>query len=350
LKQPALMLMINGWRKTMKRERTIPAVIPALVAAGCLLITGCGGPPAPKTVRVGILCETSALAIAADGFREKMTELGYGEGTNIVYDLQTANSVPDRAREIAAKFVRDKVDLIFAFSTMAALTAKSVSAGSGIPVIFSIAGLEGNNLVANVREPGGNITGVRSPVTELPVKNFEVMLELLPRMRRVLAPYAAHYPAVIPGLEALRSAAGSAGITVVELPVATLEELKSYLKARDAAADIGMDAILCLPETLVQTPEGFALLSEFAARHKVPIGGLIPWEIRQGAVYTSGIDMREMGRLAAPLADKVLRGTKAGTIPVVSPELHLRINYKLALELGIIVPKGLLLQADEIIR
>jgi putative tryptophan/tyrosine transport system substrate-binding protein len=82
----------------------------------------------------------------------------------------------------------------------------------------------------------------------------------------------------------------------------------------------------------------------------VPIGGLIPWEVRQGALYTSGIDMREMGQLAAPLADKIFKGANAGTIPVVSPELHLHINYKRARELGLAVPEGLLLQADEIIR
>jgi putative tryptophan/tyrosine transport system substrate-binding protein len=237
-----------------------------LAAAGLLWLAGCGGQAVPRVVRVGILCETSALRVAADGFREKMNDLGYVEGKNIVYDFQISDSEQDRDREIAEKFVKDKVDLIFVFSTRAALAVKATAEGTGIPVVFTISALEGNNLVKSVREPGGNITGVRSPAVELTVKNFEVMLELKPRMKRVFAPYADNYPAVIPGLKALRSAAASAGVTVVELPLTSLEDLKADLAARAASKDIGMDAILLLPETLAQTPEGFTIIRAFAEK------------------------------------------------------------------------------------
>lgn len=321
-----------------------------LIAAGSLLLSGCSGQAAPKVYRVGILYETPALSVAADGFKEKMTELGYVEGENIVYDVQVSNADQAKNEQIVKKFVEDKVDLVFAFPLMAALAAKKVTEGTDTPVIFSIAGLEGNTLVNSVREPGGNITGVRSPIVELPTKSFEIMLQMVPDMKQVYIPYAANYPAVLPGLEALKKEAEAAGVEVVELPVVTLDELKTDLEAREAAGGIDMDAIMFLPETLVQSPDGFAILNEFAAKHDIPIGGLIPWEAQQGALYTSGIDMHEMGLLAAPLADKVLKGTQAGTIPVVSPELHLFINYKRAEALGITVPESLLLQADQVIR
>lgn len=324
------------------------AILVVLVVGGLLLIS-CGQ-AAPKVYRVGILYETPALSTTADGFKAKMTELGYIEGENIIYDVQVSEANPAKNQQIAEKFVEDKVDLIFVFPLMAALTAKEVAAGTDIPVIFSICGLEGNNLVNSVREPGGNITGVRSPIVELPTKSFETMLELVPDMKQAYIPYAANYPAVLPGLEALRKEAEAAGVTLIELPVTTLDELKSDLAAREAADDIGIDAILFLPETLVQSPDGFKILSEFAVKHDLPIGGLIPWEAQQGALYTSGIDMVEMGQLAAPLADKVLKGTQAGTIPVVSPELHLFLNYKRAQELGLTVPDGLLAQAAEVIH
>ncbi|MBN1409208.1 MAG: ABC transporter substrate-binding protein [Spirochaetales bacterium] len=280
----------------------------------------------------------------------KMNTLGYIEGKNIVYDLRQAYNDAVQARQICEKFIKDNVDLIFAFSTQAAVIAKNVTEKTKIPLIFTIVNIEDTGIIKSIQEPGGNITGVRSPSIELPVKNLEIMLELLPDLKKIYLPYAANYPAIYTGLKALHATAKTAGISVTDLPVSELKDLENDLKARDSMQNIGIEAILCLPESLVQSPEGFKLLSDFADKHKIPIGGLIPWEITKGATYVTGIDMHEMGQLAAPLADKVLKGTKAGTIPVVSPELHLRINYKRALELGITVPKGLLLQADEIIR
>lgn len=325
-------------------------IIPGLILVSSLLLAGCAGQAAPKVYRVGILAGSPSLSVAADGFKARMAELGYIEGKNIVYDVRISQSNADEDQQYAEEFVANKVDLIFAFPVGASLAAKAATEGTSIPVVFSISGLEGVNLVNSVREPGGNITGVRSPIVELPVKNFEIMYQLVPDMERIYTAYAANYPAVVPGLEALRKEVKAEGITLVELPVTSLDELKADLKAREAADTIGMDAIIFMPETLVQSPEGFALLNEFSTRHKIPIGGLVPWEVEKGAVYTSGIDMYEMGVLAAPLADKVLQGSPAGTIPVVSPELHLLINYKRAQELGVIVPESLLLQAEKVIR
>jgi putative tryptophan/tyrosine transport system substrate-binding protein len=82
----------------------------------------------------------------------------------------------------------------------------------------------------------------------------------------------------------------------------------------------------------------------------LPVGGTSVYTLNQGAVFSYISDIFETGKLAAPLADKILKGTPAGTIPVVTPEAKLLINYKMAQELNITIPEGLLSKADKIIK
>jgi putative ABC transport system substrate-binding protein len=317
---------------------------------GFIILTGCNVQAAPKVYRVGILSGLDFFADTADGFKAKMTELGYIEGQNIVYDLQKTNFDPAREQEILEKFVADKVDLIFVFPTEASLAAKAVTQETNIPVIFANAFVEGNNLVESVRQPGGNITGVRFPGPDIAAKRLEILHELAPQAKRVWVPYLRDYPSVPPVLEVLRPAAASLGITLVEVPAASPADIQADLQARTQSADIGLDAILFIPEPLNVNPDAFATMSKFAVEHKVPIAGSFISEEGYGVVCANLTSNVEVGELAAPLADKILKGSPAGAIPVVSPEAHLQLNYKVAQELGLTVSEGLLSQAEEIIR
>jgi len=88
----------------------------------------------------------------------------------------------------------------------------------------------------------------------------------------------------------------------------------------------------------------------FANDHRLPVGGGMDFTADAGALFSFVPGNREQGRLAAVLADKVFKGIPAGTIPVVTPEARLRLNYKVIQGLGLVVPEGLLSRADEIIR
>jgi putative ABC transport system substrate-binding protein len=112
---------------------------------------------------VGVLSGLDAFAPAVEGFKSKMTELGYVEGKNITYDVQSTNVDIDAYKSISKKFVADKVDLIFSFPSEASMEAKAATQGTDIPVIFDLAftDVPEVNLINRVREPGGNITGVR---------------------------------------------------------------------------------------------------------------------------------------------------------------------------------------------
>jgi ABC-type uncharacterized transport system substrate-binding protein len=122
------------------------------------------------------------------------------------------------------------------------------------------------------------------------------------------------------------------------------------LDKRAAAEDIGMDAILALVEPLLVAPDPFAVVGKFAYEHNLPFGGVYNTVGEYSSVFGVNVDLFASGKQAAPLADKVLKGTSAGTIPAVSPENFIQVNYKVAQEFGLTVPEGILKQANEIIR
>lgn len=333
--------------KQIKSKKQI--LVLTLLVVGCLLFSGCGK-KTQKVYQVGILCGLDYIAEIPDSFKAKMTELGYIDGKNIVYDIQRTNFEPVKEEQILRQFVEDKVDLIFTFPTEVSMAAKAVTEGTNIPVLFCFANIEGTGLVDSVRQPGGNITGVRYPGPDLAIKRFEIMLELAPQAKRMWIPYQRGYPIVASQLEVLHPAAASAGITLEEAPADNAAELRAILDARAKSADIGIDAIFFIAEPLAVTPDAFEVMAKFAYEHRLPIGGALITVGDYGSIFGVNVDITSTGQQAAILADKILRGTPASTIPVVSSESYFEINYKAVRELGLEVSEGLLGRADKIIH
>ena len=202
----------------------------------------------------------------------------------------------------------------------------------------------------SVREPGGNITGVRFPGPEATFKRFEFLLEFVPQAKKIYIAWDTDYPGISHTIDGIRKAASVANVTLIEAPVTKLEKIKADLDARAASKNIGMDAILLIPTLLTVSPEGFSVISKFAKEHDLPIGGTVPHTADSGAIFSYAPVAYDVGKLAAPLASKILKGKPAGKIPVVSAELNLRINLKRVQELGLKVPEDLASMATEIIR
>jgi putative ABC transport system substrate-binding protein len=241
------------------------------------------------------------------------------------------------------------VDLIFVFPTEVAAAAKVVTQGTGIPVLFANANIEGIDLVNSVREPGGNVTGVRFPGPDLALKRFDILRQLAPDAKRFYLPYQKGYPNVEPQLEALRPQAEAAGITLIESPLSTVAEIEADLASLANGDDPGMDAILVVAEPLSVTPELIDAVGKFAYEHKIPFGGsaaMGDYPTPFG-VFTDNVDV---GKQAAPLADKILKGIEAGTIPVLSAENFLQVNIEAARQLDMELPEGLISQANQILE
>jgi len=125
--------------KPLKSRRKI--ILTTFLIMACVFISGCDE-KTEKVYRVGIVSGARAFIKIADGFKAKMTELGYIEGKNIVYDLHELDADPAEEERVARKFVEDKVDLIFAFPTGPSFAAKAAAQGTNIPVVFALAGIE----------------------------------------------------------------------------------------------------------------------------------------------------------------------------------------------------------------
>jgi len=301
-----------------------------------------------KVYHVGILSGLDYFAKTADGFKAKMTELGYIEGKNIFYDLQKTQFNPSAEQEILKKFVADKVDLIFTFPTEVSLEAKTIIEGTKIPLIFSNANIEGVNLIKTIPEPGGNITGVRYPGPDIAIKRFEILHDIVPNAKRFLIFYQRGYPIIPSQLDLLRPAAVSAGITLIEEPADNANEIQDIIQKKIKANNI--DAILIIPESLSVESNAFMVIGKFAALHKIPIGGALMSLGNYETIFGVSTNQFAVGKQAAILANKIFKGTPAGKIMVVSAESYIQINYRAAQKLGLKINDSLLSMADEIIR
>lgn len=342
--------------QTKAVKKLVPQKIWMLLSwmvVAAMILSGCTTPQA-KTYRVGILSVLQAFAPAAEGFKSKLTELGYVEGQNITYDLQQVDQVDvPTFQTISKKFVDDKVDLIFVISTEASMEVKAATQGTDIPVVFAMAftDVKGITLIDSVQKPGGNITGVRFPSVEIANKRLQLLNEMAPNAKRIFVPYLDGYPNVPGQLDVIRQLAASLGLTLIEHGTTSPDELQSALDGLAVGDDPGVDAILTIAEPVALTPPFYNVLGKFAYDHKLPIGGAL---MNVGADYASifGLipDAKTTGTEAALLADKIFRGTPAGAVPVVTSESVFQINNTAAKALGVTVPDGLLKQADEIIK
>jgi putative ABC transport system substrate-binding protein len=176
------------------------------------------------------------------------------------------------------------------------------------------------------------------------------MLELVPEAKTIWIPYQRGYPIIPPQLEILRPAAEAAGVTLIETPADNGADLEAELQAMAESGDISLDAVLFLVGPLNTRSDVVDVMAKLVAEQKIPVGGDLIQIGENQTVFGLNVDSFSSGEQAAPLVDKILKGTPAGTIPVVSTEGYLEINYKEAQRLGLTVPEGLLSLADEIIR
>ncbi|MEM5869907.1 MAG: ABC transporter substrate-binding protein [Candidatus Aenigmatarchaeota archaeon] len=302
--------------------------------------------PEKKVYKVGVLSGLVYISEIVNGLKTGMSELGYIEGENIVYDIQTTDFDVNKYREIAQKFVDEKVDVIVSFPTEASMIVKDVIKGTNVQQVFVFANIEGTNLVESVNRPGGSTTGVRYPGPDIAVKRFEIMRALVPKAKKILIPYQRGYPIVKSQLEALYPLTERYNISLIELPADNSTELEILLSNIDPKE---IDAILAIAEPLFVTSDAFVVLAKFATENKIPIGGAYIKVGGYESIFGVNVDIFGAGKDAAPLVDKILKGTPAGEIPVLTSESYFEISPSVAQKFGLTVPESLLNTANKII-
>ncbi len=304
---------------------------------------------AQRVYRVGALVADDQFIPAVDGFKQRMTELGYVEGKNIVYDFQNSKGDQDLLGKLAQTLVQRKPDLIVTSSTTASVPIARLTAGTDLPVVFLSAG-DPLRLVKSYASSGNNLTGISSSSIELTAKRLELLKKLAPKIKRVIL--LVDTAAIGINHERLTSdaqeAAKNLGLEHEQLTIHTknLDEIKRKIPL--IKRSLG-DALFVPPvATIVAATEDIA---RQVIKEKLPNVGPNVETVKRGLLAAYSSNYHSLGQQGAVLVDKILKGAKPADLPIEQPfKLHLRLNLKTARAIGLDIPKEILLQADEIIK
>jgi putative ABC transport system substrate-binding protein len=276
-------------------------------------------------------------------FVQRLGELGWIEGRNLAIEIRWAEGRNERFAEIAAEFVRLKVDIIVT-SGAAAHAAKRATAT--IPIVFMLASDPvDTGLVASLSRPGGNLTGLSNQSRDLVGKRLDLLREVIPSLRRFAILFNVGAANSGAEMEALQAASRALGFEIATLGIRRDEEIATgieTLKGRADALYVVQDPLLIANRIGISASAlGARLPTIHPAREFVQAGGLMSY----------GANFPENFRRAADYADKILRGARSGDLPVEQPtKFELVINLKTAIALGLAVPPTLLATADEVIE
>jgi putative ABC transport system substrate-binding protein len=301
----------------------------------------------PTMPVVGFLNSTSlegwAPFVAA--FRQGLKESGYVEGQNVTIEYRWAEGQYDRLPSLAAELVQQKVTVIAATGTPAALAAKAAT--STIPIVFTIgADPIKLGLVASLRRPGGNMTGSTQLSTEVGPKRLEFARELFPGATTVALLVNPGNPVTATVSKDFQAVANTLGLRLYVLHASTEADLGA---AFATAAQLQAAALV------IETSDPWfayhaAQLGSLALRHSVPAIYRGREFVAAGGLISYGGSVTDTYHLAGVYAGRILKGEKPGDLPVQeATRVELYINMKTARTLGVTIPLPLSGRADEII-
>jgi ABC-type uncharacterized transport system substrate-binding protein len=299
-----------------------------------------------KLPTIGFLGSSTASAesqrVAA--FVQRLRELGWIEGRTVAIEVRWAEGRNERYADIAAEFVRLKVDVIVTQGTATVIAARQAT--SVIPIVFAgAADPVGNDLAASLARPGGNVTGLSNQATDLAAKRLELLREIVPAFGRVAIMGNVGNPAIVLEMREVQAAARMLGLEVAILEIRRAEDIASAFPALQVRADalyVAADPLLGTNRIRINTLAlGARLPTMHDFREYVEAGGLMSY----------GPNFPDLFRRAADYVDKILRGAKPADIPVEQPtKFDLIINITTAKALGLEIPPTLLARADEVIE
>ena len=301
--------------------------------------------------RIGFLsasAETDAQTSQfLEGFREGLREGGWVEGRNLKIEFRWSAGDLDLANVFAKELVDLKPELIVSHTTPA--TSALHRATSTVPVIFVVVSDPiGNGFVSNLSRPGGNVTGFVNLEASMASKWIELAKEVAPRLKRVAilfnpdtAPYAYYEPAI-------KSAAQSQSVELVEVPLHTVADIESSLTRLNLATDGG---IVVMPDAFTALQQVYSRIIAAAARDRIPAIYPYRYMAKAGGLMSYGTDNSDLFRRAAGYVDRVLKGAKPAELPVQLPtKFEFILNLKTAQLQGIEIPLKLRAFADDVIE
>jgi putative ABC transport system substrate-binding protein len=276
-------------------------------------------------------------------FAERLRELGWIEGRTVTIEYRWSEARTERIAEIAAEFVRQKIDVIVTYGA-AVTTLKQAT--TSIPIVFAIAvDPVGIGLVASLSRPAGNVTGLSLQQTDTASKRLELLREVVPHLRRLAIMFDVRYPASMSELGEVQAVSRTFGLEVAPHEIRRGEDIRLVFEALKGQAD----ALYVVENALISANR--TEIIALALKARLPTTFLGGHMAKAGGLMSYGPNMPALFRRAADYVDKILKGAKPSDLPVEQPtKFDLVINLKTAKALGLNIPPGVLAIADEVIE
>jgi putative ABC transport system substrate-binding protein len=294
---------------------------------------------------VGVLTPGGTYEPVFIGLREGLEKLGYRENREVKFIVEDTKGSLDTLAERAAKLVAAKPDVLFTVATASAAAAKRAT--QAIPIVFTIVGDPvQTGLVAGFGSSKNNLTGISSFNAQLSGKRLELLKEIAPQAKRVLAIVPIKEASGLVSFKYLEESAKKLSLQIVRRDVTGKEEMDNLLKEKWAGT---VDAVFNVPSVFVSSL--LELIVDKAKRERLP---LISWEhthTQMGALASYAGDYREFGIQGAKVVTKVLKGIKPADLPIETPDrLILTVNLATAKAIGLKIPRTVLERADRLVE
>jgi putative ABC transport system substrate-binding protein len=319
----------------MRRRRFVGLALAAIAAQAAVAATSDGRRP-----RIALLVPSDVPN--EPPFHEALREHGYVDGRTATIVRRSAQGDLSRLPALAAELARENPDVIVAFVTQASIAAKQAT--STIPVVMVAVGDPvGSGLVADLRRPGGNVTGTAGQTSAVIGKQLELARELKPGARRIAALWNPGNPTF--QSQSVREAQAAAGRLGLVLDLHGATTVDEALRQVASLAARRPDAVLLLADPLfiAHAPRIAAALREA----RLPAVGGSRAYAEAGLLAAYAPDLREASRAAARYVDRILRGARPATLPVdIVTKYDLVVNEVTARALGVVVPPDVLARAE----
>jgi putative ABC transport system substrate-binding protein len=278
-----------------------------------------------------------------EAFVQRLRELNWIEGRTIAIEYRWGEGRTERFAEFLAEFVRLEVDVIV---TAGAAIGAAKQATSIIPIVFAVANDPlGAGLVVSLSRPGGNVTGLSNQASDLGAKRLELLLEVVPTLRRLAIMANVGNPQTALEMGEVHATARSLGIEFASFEIRRAEDIAPGFETIKGRAD----ALYVCPDPLATTNR--VRINTLALGARLPTIHGIREYAEAGGLISYGTSYADLWRRAGNYVDKILRGAAPGDLPVEQPtKFELVINLKTAKALGLTVSPALLARADEVIE
>ena len=300
-----------------------------------------------KVWKIGSLVSgsQSSNAVRDTALRERLRELGYEEGKNIVMEYRYAEGKFDHLPQLARELVEQKPDVIVVGGTSVAVAAKKAT--STIPIVVAGAGdLVEAGLIKSFMYPGGNVTGVARMSPDFFGTRLKLIKEVLPKAAQIASLSNPKTPGHDQRLRNAELGARALGLQFQSVLARTANELDG---AVGAAAKGGANALFVMTDSLFNN--NVPRIAQSAVKNRLPAVYDRPDFVEAGGLMSYGVNFAELSRRAAEYVDQILKGAKPGDLTLVQPtKFDLSINLKTANQIGVAIPSEVVQRAIKVVK